>query len=78
MHMASSNCMASTACMSQAQAQQEAAEWEQLANKDNTALKEAQAVHDQVEDCATQLEVKHLHVWMQLDKKDAEEHLAKV
>ena len=54
------------------------AEWEQLANKDDAALKEAQAVRDQVEDRATQLEAKHSHVWMQLDKKDAEEHLAKV
>ena len=76
--MASSNRMASAACMSQAQARQQAAEWEQLANKDDAALKEAQAVCDQVEDRATQLEVKHSHVRMQLDKKDAEEHLAKV
>ena len=68
----------STARTSLAQEQQCAAEWEQRANKNEEALKEAQAMRDQAEDRAAQLEVKHSQARMQLDKKDTEECLAKV
>jgi hypothetical protein len=39
---------------------------------------EAQAVRDQAEDRAAQMEAEHALVRMQLDEKDAEERLAKV
>jgi RNA polymerase-binding transcription factor DksA len=53
-----------------AQAQQQAAEWEQRANENAAALEEAQAVRDQAEDRASQLEAENVLLRMQLDEKE--------
>ena len=76
--MVSSDRAASTARASLAQAQLRAKEWEERAGENEEALVEAQAVRDQAEDRAAQVEAEHALVRMQLEEKDAEERLAKV
>jgi hypothetical protein len=76
--VASSDHAVSTARVSLAQAQQHAAEWEQRANKNEAMLEEAQAVRNQAEDRAAQLEAERALMRMRLDEMDAKERLAKV
>ncbi|KAH9066981.1 hypothetical protein EDB83DRAFT_2519336 [Lactarius deliciosus] len=56
---------------------QRAAKWEQRANEYEAELEGAQLARGKTEDCVAQLEAEHSLVPMQLDEKDAKEHLAK-
>ncbi|KAH8987332.1 hypothetical protein EDB86DRAFT_3210487 [Lactarius hatsudake] len=56
---------------------QRAAKWEQRANEYEAELEGARLVCEQVEDRVAQLEAEHSLVLMQLDEKDAKEHLTK-
>jgi hypothetical protein len=76
--MASRDRAAITARVSLAQAQQHAAEWVQRASENEATLEEAQAICDQVEDRAAQLEAEHALMHMRLEEMVAKERLAMV